>query len=110
MLTRLRQLTLDRRLIPSNYVEELRSELADDVKNSRSSHSTRVVITLKDRTRLQQKLFQIIEDNEECPVCFDTLREPRITVCGHAFCFDCITTVIVRDPKCPLVCFPLSKE
>lgn len=103
MLTRLRQLTLDRRLVPSNYLSDLQAELDQDISNSEAAHAVRVVITPKERLHLQQKLFQIVEDNEECPICFDALREARITVCGHAYCLECITAVLSRDPKCPLV-------
>jgi SWI/SNF-related matrix-associated actin-dependent regulator of chromatin subfamily A3 len=31
--------------------------------------------------------LQAIEDNEECPVCFGVIDDPRITVCSHRFCF-----------------------
>ena len=55
------------------------------------------------KVRLQQVLAQAIEENEECPVCFEVLREPRITVCAHSFCLACITEVIRRDTRCPMV-------
>jgi len=46
-----------------------------------------VQVTLAERIRLQGMLFQAMEDNEEFPVCFGILTNPRITPCTHAFCF-----------------------
>ena len=101
MLTRLRQLTLHRSLVPKSYLEELR--LLDIEDENNATRQGGALITPAERLRLQNKLFQIIEDNEECPVCFDFMTSPRITPCAHAFCLDCITGAIQRDPKCPMV-------
>ncbi|KAF8318099.1 hypothetical protein DL93DRAFT_2054681, partial [Clavulina sp. PMI_390] len=99
MLTRMRQLILHPGLVPSTYVEELRNSLTE----GSHSHSTpSVVISAEERRKLQNKLFQVTEDNEECPVCFDALRDAVITPCAHAFCRECITAVLQRDPKCPM--------
>src|ERR1700733_12151898 len=99
LLTRMRQLTLHPSLIPLNYLDELRSSLS----NGSDSGSIPIQVTPQDRIKLQHKLFQLSEDCEECPVCFDTLRNAVITPCAHAFCRDCIVTVIQRDSKCPMV-------
>lgn len=79
MLTRLRQLALHPGLVPADYVEQLLH--ADD----EHSHAT-IQITPEVKVRLQSQLLQAIEDNEECPICFGILDEPRITVCSHRFC------------------------
>lgn len=81
MLTRLRQLALHPGLLPPNYLEQLRATEDDD-------ESTRVALPItQDRRRhLQSLLAQLIEDNEECPICFSVLTDPRITVCAHPFC------------------------
>ncbi|KAF9518097.1 hypothetical protein BS47DRAFT_1359131 [Hydnum rufescens UP504] len=100
MLTRLRQLTLHRSLVPNSYLEELRLLNIEDGTNVAQLGGA--TITPAERLRLQNRLFQIIEDNEECPVCFDIMTSPRITPCAHAFCLDCIAGVIQRDPKCPM--------
>ncbi|TCD63046.1 hypothetical protein EIP91_006059 [Steccherinum ochraceum] len=98
MLTRMRQLVLHPGLIPRNYLQQLQA--AEDGEDL----APKPAIQLKpeDRIRLQGILAQAIEDNEECPICFDILNQPRITSCSHAFCFACITEVIARDPKCPM--------
>jgi len=99
LLTRMRQLTLHPSLIPLNYLDELRSSLS----NGSDSPSVPIQVTPQDRIQLQHRLFQLTEDCEECPVCFDTLQNAVITPCVHAFCRDCILTVIQRDSKCPMV-------
>ena len=81
MLTRLRQLALHPGLIPTNYLERLKmSEDSDQVQSV-------IQVTPAERIRLQGMLFQAMEDNEECPVCFGVLTDPRITPCTHAYCF-----------------------
>ncbi|CAL1707747.1 unnamed protein product [Somion occarium] len=104
MLTRMRQLALHPGLLPANYLEQLRAanELEDEISAP--------VINLKpeDRIRLQAILAQAIEDNEECPICFSILIDPRITTCAHMFCLACISEVIFRDPKCPMDRRPIT--
>ncbi|EJD35996.1 hypothetical protein AURDEDRAFT_117185 [Auricularia subglabra TFB-10046 SS5] len=99
MLTRMRQIVLHPGLIPRNYVETLREP---DAAVEGEERVQQVTITPKEKARLQRHLAQAIEENEECPVCFEVLREPRITVCSHAFCLTCITEVIRRDTRCPM--------
>jgi len=80
MLTRLRQLVLHPGLIPANYLERLK--MSEDSDQPQSV----VQVTPAERIRLQGMLFQAMEDNEECPICFSILTDPRITPCTHAFC------------------------
>ncbi|THH01129.1 hypothetical protein EW026_g1526 [Hermanssonia centrifuga] len=87
MLTRLRQLALHPGLVPPNYVEQLRIT----TENEDTSSAPAIQLTAADKIRLQGLLAQAIEDNEECPICFGILAEPRITACSHCFCLACIT-------------------
>ena len=82
MLTRLRQLALHPGLVPSRYVDELRN------RDMSVARGPRPAIKLKpqDKFKLQAVLAKLIEDCEECPICFGTLSDPRITSCSHAFC------------------------
>jgi len=95
MLTRLRQLVLHPGLIPSDYIDQLRQ--MDQHKDV-----SMIQITPEVKARLQSLLLQAIEDNEECPVCFGVLDDPRITACSHRFCLACIMEVISRDTRCPM--------
>jgi SWI/SNF-related matrix-associated actin-dependent regulator of chromatin subfamily A3 len=79
MLTRLRQLVLHPGLIPGDYVEQLRH-----MNEDQDDH--RIEVTPEEKAHLQSLLLQAIEDNEECPVCFGVLDDPRITSCSHRFC------------------------
>jgi len=51
-----------------------------------------------------------LTDNEfACPICLeDTLTAPRVSSCGHCFCYPCILQYLAhdeqRDKRCP-VCF-----
>lgn len=79
MLTRLRQLALHPGLVPADYLDQLRRE--DD-----ENPTAAIQITPEEKIRLQSVLAQAIEDNEECPICFGILDDPRITSCAHRFC------------------------
>ncbi|KAF8520324.1 SNF2 family N-terminal domain-containing protein [Hysterangium stoloniferum] len=98
LLTRLRQLTLHPALIPSDYLQQLRSMSLDDSGCAPPA----MPITPQDRFRLQTILARAIEDREECPICFDITNDPRITPCAHLFCLACISEVLSRDSRCPM--------
>jgi SWI/SNF-related matrix-associated actin-dependent regulator of chromatin subfamily A3 len=51
---------------------------------------------------LQDMLQLRIESQETCAICLDTLGQPVITACAHAFDRTCIEEVIERQHKCPL--------
>jgi SWI/SNF-related matrix-associated actin-dependent regulator of chromatin subfamily A3 len=51
---------------------------------------------------LQDMLQLRIESQETCAICLDTLEQPVITACAHAFDRSCIEQVIERQHKCPL--------
>lgn len=96
MLTRMRQLVLHPGLIPRNYLQQLQAaeEAEDDL-----AAKPAVQLKPEDRIRLQGILAQAIEDNEECPVCFDVLDQPRITSCSHTFCLPwCSFIFVYFDP------------
>ena len=81
MLTRLRQLALHPGLVPPNYLQQLKSAAEND-----EAQGPAIQLTQEDKVRLQGLLSQAIEDNEECPICFGVLAEPRITSCAHCYC------------------------
>lgn len=81
MLTRLRQIALHPGLIPTDYLDQLR--VNEDIN---SSHGSAVQITPELKAKLETLILQAIEDNEECPVCFNVMTDPRITSCAHVFC------------------------
>lgn len=61
-----------------------------------------VQLTPENCALLQQALQLVIENQEECPVCFDPMTSPVITHCKHVFCRPCISKVISIQEKCPL--------
>lgn len=100
MLTRMRQLALHPGLVPRRYLEELRLEFGEP---GHDASPVAQVVSPAEKLRLQSILFQAIEDNEECPVCFDLFTDPRITTCAHVFCLPCIDGVIKTQALCPMV-------
>jgi SWI/SNF-related matrix-associated actin-dependent regulator of chromatin subfamily A3 len=61
-----------------------------------------VELTPENVKALQDMLQLRIESQETCAICLDTLGQPVITVCAHAFDRACIEQVIERQHKCPL--------
>ncbi|KAB8264041.1 SNF2 family N-terminal domain-containing protein [Aspergillus pseudonomiae] len=61
-----------------------------------------VPLTPENIKALQDMLRIQIESQETCPICLDTLEQPVITACAHAFCKGCIEQVIERQHKCPM--------
>lgn len=109
MLTRLRQIALDRNLIPTNYLQDLRAAIKASHQQQAGVHHVHTQqVSPEEKERLQQLLEQAIKDDEECPVCFDPLTNPRITPCSHYFCLLCISEVINRQAQCPLDRRPLG--
>lgn len=58
--------------------------------------------------KLQETLKSFVEMGEECPICYDGLKDPRITTCAHCFCKACIEAAIEAQKKCPMDRNPLS--
>ncbi|KAF9890959.1 hypothetical protein FE257_005216 [Aspergillus nanangensis] len=61
-----------------------------------------VPLTPENIKALQDMLQVSIESQEVCAVCLDTLEQPVITACAHAFDKNCIEQVIERQHRCPL--------
>ena len=106
MLTRLRQITLHPGLVPADYLDQLRAETGEmeGVAAPSAAH-----IGPGERLRLQNLLARAIEEMEECPICFEYFRDPRITTCAHIYCFECISHALRNDPRCPMVRWCPSK-
>eukprot|EP01083_Nonionella_stella_P165389 550072_1 len=42
-------------------------------------------------------------DDAECPICYETpFDEPLQTICRHIFCGECIRSVLIVKPECPM--------
>lgn len=70
----------------------------------------KVELNTENKQKLQDLLQLAIEAQEECPVCYEVLHEPRITACGHPFGASCIERVIEVQHKCPMCRAPLASS
>ena len=51
--------------------------------------------------------------DEECSVCLDSMVDPVITRCRHAFCQHCVMDIISSEnmaPNCPLCGAPVNEN
>ena len=68
----MRQLALHPGLVPANYLEQLQA-----TEDQGDGQPPAIHITPGDRVRLQGLLAQMIEDSEECPICFWHTYRPK---------------------------------
>lgn len=61
-----------------------------------------VDLTPENRKALQDMLQLSVESQEDCPICLETLHNPVITACAHAFGSECIERVIEAQHRCPM--------
>jgi SWI/SNF-related matrix-associated actin-dependent regulator of chromatin subfamily A3 len=61
-----------------------------------------VDLTKENKIALQKMLQLLIDSQEDCPICLDTMRDPVITKCAHSYCTGCIERVIEGQKKCPM--------
>lgn len=69
-----------------------------------------VDLTPENLKALQDMLQLQIESHEDCAICLETLHNPVITTCAHAFGRDCISKVIETQKKCPMCRAELKDE
>lgn len=63
--------------------------------------------TLVDWDTIELVIKQTHDPNQEqCPICLEVLKAPKITKCGHVFCYACILRYVAMGEKtyrkCPL--------
>ncbi|SBT79654.1 E3 ubiquitin-protein ligase RNF5, putative [Plasmodium malariae] len=46
----------------------------------------------------------------ECNICFDDVRDPVVTKCGHLFCWMCLCAWIKKNNDCPVCKAEVSRE
>lgn len=40
--------------------------------------------------------------DKKCPICFDALKNPSVTLCGHVFCTECLQAAVRTSKQCPI--------
>jgi SWI/SNF-related matrix-associated actin-dependent regulator of chromatin subfamily A3 len=93
VLLRMRQLCNHWQLVGEERLDSIMKQLeAEGV----------VDLTEENKVALQKMLQLLIDSQEDCPICLDTMKDPVITKCAHSFCTGCIERVIEVQKKCPM--------
>jgi SWI/SNF-related matrix-associated actin-dependent regulator of chromatin subfamily A3 len=93
VLLRMRQLCNHWQLVGEERLDSIMKQLeAEGV----------VDLTPENKEALQKMLQLSIDSQEDCPICFDTYKDPVITKCAHTFCTPCLERVIELQGKCPM--------
>ncbi|KAJ4361537.1 hypothetical protein N0V95_001789 [Ascochyta clinopodiicola] len=93
VLLRMRQLC--------NHWQLVGEERLDSVMKQLEAEGV-VDLTAENKEALQKMLQLSIDSQEDCPICFDTYKDPIITKCAHVFCTPCLERVIELQGKCPM--------
>lgn len=56
-----------------------------------------------------EKVSEIIEKTELCPICREDVKKVRKTICNHFFCDDCLRTWLSNNKTCPICLKDLSE-
>ncbi|XP_066259287.1 E3 ubiquitin-protein ligase COP1-like [Euwallacea similis] len=62
------------------------------------------------RPRPQTEIFEEINSDFSCPVCFNVIAEAYITKCGHTYCYECIKKSLEIAKRCPKCNFAITLE
>ncbi|CRH00865.1 E3 ubiquitin-protein ligase RNF5, putative [Plasmodium relictum] len=69
----------------------------------------------ENETKQENKNKNTPSENEnrntfECNICFDDVRDPVVTKCGHLFCWLCLYSWIKKNNDCPVCKAEVSRE
>lgn len=93
VLLRMRQLCNHWQLVGEERLDSIMKQLEDEGV---------VDLTVENKEALQKMLQLSIDSQEDCPICFDSYKDPVITRCAHIFCTPCLERVIELQGKCPM--------
>jgi SWI/SNF-related matrix-associated actin-dependent regulator of chromatin subfamily A3 len=92
---------LSTNLTSSNHWQLVGEERLDSIMKQLEAEGV-VDLNEENKAALQKMLQLMIESQEDCPICLDTLKTPVITKCAHTFCTGCIERVLENQTKCPM--------
>jgi SWI/SNF-related matrix-associated actin-dependent regulator of chromatin subfamily A3 len=73
-----------------------------DILNSMKRLSRKCITNMNDATFYLQQLNSLEIEEEECPICFDSVSDSLISPCSHAFCSNCVDKLLSKKLKCPI--------
>lgn len=80
-----------------NYSENIQNQIKCRINNKQE-----ILKMLNNRKIIIDNTCKNI-NNEICSICLDNMKPSNIsiTICGHFYCFTCITLVLLHNNKCP---------
>jgi len=71
-----------------------------DIENFLTSKMEEITKTVIEKHNIDTLVKSPINDEQECPICFEDPKNKKITSCGHVFCNDCIESWL--PDSCPI--------
>ncbi|ORY75046.1 SNF2 family N-terminal domain-domain-containing protein [Leucosporidium creatinivorum] len=98
LLTRMRQLCLHEDLLPAGYIDSIKQSAET------AGQAGAVVVTPERMGELQKAFKQLLDDSEDCSICFDQMlpENARMLPCAHAFHLACLEEILKTNPLCPM--------
>jgi len=74
-----------------------------DDNPSTQSQTTATTITDKGSPKAEPKspFVSTIEEEYNCPICFELISEAYVSRCGHSFCSKCLQRTVESHRRCP---------
>lgn len=92
---------------------EEKSAISEDKKNVEHSNDNNNSEE-KNKTEINSNKNTTSENDGtstfECNICFDDVRDPVVTKCGHLFCWLCLSAWIKKNNDCPVCKAEVSRE
>lgn len=104
-LARMRQLSNERRLVPEDLIELIQSADYGAAVDSSTAEDGSMNMTPVQVEDLRTILEAAIENQENCPICYEALtreEDPVITYCKHFFHNHCIQLCLEQSQRCPM--------
>ncbi|KJP85759.1 hypothetical protein AK88_04575 [Plasmodium fragile] len=96
----------------TNQLDE-KTAISNDNKNVEHSNGNNTSEE-KNKTEINSNKNTTTENDGrstfECNICFDDVRDPVVTKCGHLFCWLCLSAWIKKNNDCPVCKAEVSRE
>ncbi|CAF1205315.1 unnamed protein product [Rotaria sordida] len=80
-------------------------EISSSSSSSSQSQTTTTNATMSPKIEKPSSFNAAIEEDYNCPICFELINEAFVSRCGHSFCSKCLQRTVEslrRCPKCQL--------
>lgn len=106
-LTNGNELIKRREVVTDININNVPSQNTNTVQNDKTETKANTEYIKEKSEEKTEKSEEKKDKNEsrntfECNICFDDVRDPVVTKCGHLFCWGCLSSWIKKNNDCPV--------